>query len=292
MNFTRQIALLLAFSSISICADEKQSAIRSAPPNVERKDPKWGVFVSVTKHDDKDPDSSSYSHSSGTEEVDGVKYSVSTSRSDESTETFRVRLTEPTLRHLIANREEDDFLRFIAIRDLPDAKLEQETTIELLAIAAQEPKALLRSMAVKTIPDIKPRKNIVHLLVELLKDPCVSVAHETLFPLIDFYDLKEPSGERPHVTTFWRSRATGFYHRQQQEIFRVAELLNAKDAELVSAKDLDAIRSREVPSDEWYLQLGWNRDDLPRAKRHFREQYLKDRRAEQGVPAKSDRSGG
>ena len=136
-------------------------------------------------------------------------------------------------------------------------------------------------MAVKTIPDIKPRKDVVHLLVELLKDPCVSVAHETLFPLMDYYDLKERSGERPHVTTFWRGRATGLYYREQQEIYRVAELLNSKDAELVSVKDLDKIRSREVPSDEWFLGLGLSGDALPRVKKHFREQYLKNQRAEQ-----------
>jgi hypothetical protein len=285
MKYTRQTSLLFAFFASAVYAGEKQSAIWPSPPNVEHNDPAWGVFVTVTKHNDKNPECSSYSHSSGTEEIDGVKYSVSTSRSDESTETFRVRLTEPTLRHLITDRTEHDFLRFIAIRDLPDAKLDKDTTIELLSTAAREPKALLRSMAVKKISSIKPRKDIVHLLVELLKDPCASVAHDTLFPLIDFYDLKEASGEKPALTTFWRSRATGFYHCQQQEILRVAELIHARNAALVSALDLEAIRAREVPSVEWYLNLGWDKADVPRAQSHFREQYFPDKGTGTSAPA-------
>ena len=282
MHTTLFAAALLLLACSAWGQDEK-TAIKTGfgPPLEERTDHKRGIFVSVTRHKDEDPDTFGSAVSRAEiEETGGVKYPVITVKNDTNTTRIRIRLTADTLGYLITSQTEPVYLRSIATRDLAEAKLDRKTTVDFLTKAARDSEPLLRQMAAARLESVKPREDALPLLVELLKDPDIEVAHRTLFPLIEHYQLKGPDGKPPAVTTNWRGPALAYYRKIQLEVVRVAELLRAAEPALVSQKDLDAICSRNVPDRNWYLRHGWKDAAIPPAQDDYRKTYLSNR----GVP--------
>jgi hypothetical protein len=280
-------------------AEDLQTVVRGAPEDHERDDPERGIHVSIARFEDDTPNSSSGSSRSSTEIVEGAKYSVSVITRDTSKKTFRIRLTEPTLRYLISSRDEHVFLRFLAIRDLPDSDLDIEVKKELMDIAIKEPNALVRSIAARAIPRIKPQDDVADLLIELLNDPCMDVVSWVISPLVKQYDLREESGDKLKVLDddgFSKGPPSWFYYRHQQDALRVALALRHKNEDLIAPDVIAQIRQRRVPSDEWFLDRGGLQTDLVEARSRFLERYHKPaEQAGAGQPAtrsESDSEGG
>ena len=255
-----------------------ETVVRDAPEDRERNDSERGIHVSIEQFVDEFPNSSSASSGSSTGIVNGAKYSVSVITSDTSRKTFRMRLTKETLRHLIVSRDEHLFLRFLAVRDLPKADLDVKTKRALMKLAIEQQDALVRSIAARAIPHVKPQAEVADLLVLLLNDPCMDVASLVLSPLVDHYDLREESGEKLKLLDnegFSKGPPSWFYFRHHQDALRVALALQAKDKKLIAPEVVVAIRSRAIPSDEWFLSVGQRPADLDEARNRFIEQYLR-----------------
>ncbi len=207
---------------------------------------------------------------------------------DTSKKTFRIRLSEKTLRYLITSREEHKFLRFLAVRDLPDSDLDIERKKVLMSLAIREPDALVRSIAARAIPRIKHQAEVVGLLVELLNDPCMDVVSWVVSPLIEHYKLRNDSGEKLKILDdegLSKGPPSWFYFRHQQDALRVALALRAKDPALISAEAITEIRNRAIPSDEWFLSEGHSPTELVEARKRFIERYHQ--QAEQAADGKT-----
>jgi hypothetical protein len=175
-------------------------------------------------------------------------------------------------------------LRFLAVRDVPDSDLDVQTKKKLMSLAIKQQDALVRSIAARAIPRIKPQAEVADLLVILLNDPCMDVVSWVLSPLVNHYELHDKSGDKLKILEdegFSKGSPAWFYFRHHQDSLRVALALQAKNEELIAPEVIVAIRSRAIPSDEWFLSMGRHPDELADARNRFTERYLK-QEAEQG----------
>lgn len=266
---------VVSLTLIDCALGEKlETVVVAAREAKERIDKERGIFVEIKQLKDDDPNSSFGNVSLEVISESGVEYCVSKHLSDKSERIYKMRLTEETLGYLIESEDEHPFLRFIAVRDLGKSSLSSETQHRLMSLAAKQPSVLVRNMAACAISSLKPKDAYDDLLVKLLNDPCIDVAHYTAHPLTRRFDLKDEKGMPLDLLTGPHTGLTDwFYFRHHQDVLATARALRRVNPKLISLADLEQIEERRVPSDEWFLSNGSAPENLVEAKKRFLETF-------------------
>ncbi len=267
------LMLLLTGMALNSHAEESglESVQRAKWQHQNYTNAKYGISVSVKERPMEQLRGDTWG--SGSFDVidgDGCKVSVSIQESDRQTVETRVPLKFETIDYLLGAANEPDYVRFIAASQLTESALPVEQQVALLRRGIGLREASLRYYIWYDLRQFKPHEKLAELLPLVLRDPCISIAHDSLGSIIEEYKLVSADGSKLPWTTSWRGWVAGYYVMQHREILAVARALRRTRPDLMPEEELKKIFSRAVPSDAWFETHGGTDSRM----REYFQQYI------------------
>lgn len=235
---------------------------------------KYGITVSVRKQPAKKNKGGFWGQATfQTIAGDGCKISISTQQDERQIAKIRVPLDFETIDYLLTAKGEPDYVRFIAASSIRGSGLDKVKQLELLKKGILLPEASLRYYIWDDLKQFEPHAEVSGLLPLALRDPCITIAHESLGAIIDEFKLLAPDGSKINLTTLWVGSSLAYYVTQHRETLKVAEALHRLKPELMPNEELQALRKRAMPSDQWFEEVcGSDNSD---AREYFRNYAAK-----------------
>ena len=183
----------------------------------------------------------------------GVEWVSDVTTTPRRVEKILIRKNTDTFRYLIRTPAVPPSPRYLAVMYIHSVPFSDEERLALLELASRDPVSGLRWRALLEAERFEPEADVVPIYARALTDPCVRVAHHACGYLVEFFDLRdEKTGERLACSGRMTGAPEWHYWVEHDQVFAVAEAMEAAHPELVTEEDLASIRSRRVPSEEWW----------------------------------------